>query len=172
MGLLFSVVVAGTIVGIFFAARPTEPIVATFEECVEAGFPVLESYPRRCMASSGETFTEDVGNELEKTDLIQVTNPRPNQVISSPLLVTGKARGNWYFEASFPIKLLDANGKELAITPAEAQSEWMTTDFVPFRVELKFDTPATAVGILVLEKDNPSGLPEHADELRIPIRFK
>ena len=32
--------------------------------------------------------------------------------------------------------------------------------------------PATSTGTLVLQKDNPSGLPEHADELRIPVRFE
>ncbi len=47
----------------------------------------------------------------------------------------------------------------------------MTAEFVPFRAVLTFAAPATERGTLVLEKDNPSGLPENADELRIPIRF-
>lgn len=34
--------------------------ITTFDECVAAGFPVMESYPRQCRASSGEVFVEEV----------------------------------------------------------------------------------------------------------------
>ncbi|OGF73511.1 hypothetical protein A2W48_00110 [Candidatus Giovannonibacteria bacterium RIFCSPHIGHO2_12_44_12] len=107
-----------------------------------------------------------------KENLIRLNSPKPNDVVSSPLLIDGEARGTWYFEASFPVSLYDANGKLLARTPAEAQGEWMTENFVPFKAGLKFDPPTTDTGFLILEKDNPSGLPEHADELKIPVRFR
>ncbi|MDO8742174.1 MAG: Gmad2 immunoglobulin-like domain-containing protein [bacterium] len=103
--------------------------------------------------------------------LIVLETPSPNSVVRSPLMISGKARGNWYFEASFPVKLYDANRKLLTQVPAQAQSEWMTTDYVPFAATLTFDTPTTPTGVLVLEKDNPSGLPEHADQLEVPIVF-
>ena len=96
-----------------------------------------------------------------KENLIRLNSPKPNDVVSSPLLIDGEARGTWYFEASFPVKLFDGNGKELAITPAQTESDWMTTEFVPFSATLVFDAPQTATGTLVLEKDNPSGLPEN-----------
>ena len=106
-----------------------------------------------------------------KENLIQVETPQANETISSPLIVKGKARGFWFFEADFPVKLLDANGNLLAQSIAQTQEEWMTEDFVTFQAEIQFSPPSTSQGILVLEKDNPSGLPEHADELRIPILF-
>jgi len=143
-----------------------------FEECISAGYPVLESYPRQCKTPDGKTFTEDIGNELEKLDLISVSNPRPNQTIQSPIVIEGEARGFWFFEADFPVKLLDGNGNLLAQDIARAQSDWMTEDFVPFKAELYFQAPITEKGTLILEKDNPSGLPENADELRIPVKFK
>lgn len=106
-----------------------------------------------------------------KTDLIRVSLPKEGALVESPLTVQGEARGNWFFEASFPVMLLDDNGKEIARGIAQAQKDWMTADFVPFSATLTFARPATEKGMLVLEKDNPSGLPEHADELRIPVRF-
>lgn len=112
------------------------------------------------------------GGTETSSPLVKLTTPRPNTEVQSPLLVKGEARGNWYFEASFPVRLLDGNGKELIVVPAQAQGEWMTTEFVPFEVTLTFGTPETETGTLILEKDNPSGLPEHADEVRIPVRFK
>ena len=150
---------------------PTSDI-NSFEECVSAGYPVLESYPRQCKTPDGKTFTEDIGNELEKADLIQIDNPRPNQIIESPLFIKGKARGNWYFEADFPVKLFDDNNFLLGITIAQALGDWMTEDFVSYSAILLFSVPSTSKGRLILEKDNPSGLPEYADELIIPVYFK
>lgn len=106
-----------------------------------------------------------------QSDLIRVHVPALDGLARSPLRVTGEARGTWYFEATFPVALLDARGNELARSYAQAHGEWMTESFVPFEAELRFAPPATSTGTLVLEKANASGLPEHADELRLPVRF-
>lgn len=105
-------------------------------------------------------------------DLIELRTPLPNTIIQSPLSVEGRARGSWFFEASFPVYLLDAAGDTVAVIPATAQGEWMTTEFVTFKTTLSFTAPASPTGTLILAKDNPSGLPEHAGELRVPIRFR
>lgn len=110
-------------------------------------------------------------NSAEKQDLIRVNSPKPGDTIASPVKITGEARGYWFFEASFPIKVKDAEGNELGIGIAQAQSEWMTEDFVAFEALVSFSKSPTGTGLLVLEKDNPSGLPENADELRIPVIF-
>src|SRR3989344_9677039 len=145
--------------------------VTNFNSCAATGQPVMESYPRQC-AYGGKTFSEDIGNALDKTDLIQVTAPSPNQQISSPLTITGQAVGGWYFEASFPVKLFDASNNLLAEGVAQAQSDWMTPSFVPFTVTLNFALqPPSSTGTLILYKDNPSGLPANDDPLTIPITF-
>ncbi len=157
--------------GEIFVADINDPAIASFAECVAAGYPVMESYPEQCQTANGQTFSRNIGNELEKADLILTDNPRPNQSIASPLAVTGEARGPWFFEATFPITLVDDNGKELVRTFAEADGDWMTEDFVPFSANLTFNSPTTKTGQLILEKANPSGLPEQADTLIIPIIF-
>ena len=101
-----------------------------------------------------------------------ISRPAANAVVTSPVHITGKARGNWFFEASLPVRILDANGTVLASGPAMAQSDWMTTDFVPFDITLSFSAPTTNTGTIVVAKDNPSGLPEHDGSISIPIRFK
>ncbi len=144
--------------------------VTSYATCVEAGFPVMMSYPSQC-AAGGVTYTEDIGNELEMADLITVAEPRPNTTVTSPLVITGEARGTYYFEASFPVFLEDANGNVLATGVAAAGSDWMTEDFVPFTTTLTFFTPLTPTGTLVLKKENPSGDPIRDAELRIPVNF-
>lgn len=109
-----------------------------------------------------------------KKDLIVVDQPAPLTKISSPLTVKGKARGTWFFEATFPIVLVDWDGKIIAESHATATSDWMTEDFVPFEAIFEFQIPETAIGkkgTLIFKKDNPSGLPEHDDALEIPITF-
>jgi hypothetical protein len=103
---------------------------------------------------------------------VRVVTPKINQLVISPLDIQGEARGTWYFEASFPVKLLDGNGNEIALGVASAQDDWMTGNFVPFKLSLIFSKPATETGILVLIKDNPSGLSQNDDQVSFPIRFK
>ncbi len=109
-----------------------------------------------------------------KDGLIRLDTPRPNQVIKSPLTITGEARGSWFFEASFPVILTDWDGLIIAQGIATAKSEWMTSEFVPFEANLIFKVDKNAYsnkGTLILRKDNPSGLPEHDDALEIPVVF-
>ncbi len=149
-----------------------EKTINSFEECVAAGNSVMESYPRQCRAE-GEVFTEYIGNELEKLDLIRIDNPRPNQEIESPVVIQGQARGFWFFEGDFPVVLVDWDGLIIAQGIAQAKSDWMTEEFVEFEVTLEFENPGYSnKGTLILRKDNPSGLPQNDDALEVPIIFK
>ncbi|KKQ36085.1 MAG: hypothetical protein US52_C0009G0007 [candidate division WS6 bacterium GW2011_GWA2_37_6] len=38
----------------------TETQITNFEECEEAGYPIMESYPRQCAVPGGDTYTEDI----------------------------------------------------------------------------------------------------------------
>jgi hypothetical protein len=110
--------------------------------------------------------------ESPTSDKIKVNSPLANGLISSPLTIQGEARGTWFFEGSFSVVLIDEGGKELARAVAKADTNWMTENFVPFTAKLQFTQPTSSTGVLVFEKDNPSGLPENADEFRLPVKFK
>ena len=149
-------------------------LVNDFNSCVEVGNPIMESYPRQCRdPQSKETFTENVGNVLEVIDLIRLSTPLPSEEISSPLVIKGQARGTWFFEASFPVVLVNWDGLIIAEGYATAQSDWMTEEFVPFEATLEFTKPDYSNrGALILQKDNPSSLPENDNALEIPILFE
>ena len=168
LGIIIVVAAAFFLPGI--ANKPNPPI-SSFEECALAGYPIQESYPSRCTTAGGQNFTQDIGNELELTDLITISNPRPNQRITNPIEIRGAARGNWFFEASFPIKLVDENGNIIAEGHAEATEDWMTEEFVPYKAELEFKTKSKT-GTLILEKDNPSGETANDNQLKVPVRLK
>lgn len=153
-----------TAVVLFFVSQtqaPTEPIVID-----EA--PTEDNRPEQPSEPSEEP---EVIEPTSYKDLIRVDSPVSNSVIQSPVSISGQARGNWFFEASFPVQVVDGNGTVIGNGIAQADGEWMTTEYVPFMVSVTFSTPTTDSGEIVLEKQNASGLPENADEFRIPIRF-
>lgn len=107
----------------------------------------------------------------EKESLIKVYSPMPNELIESPVIIKGEAKGFWYFEASFPVYLYDENDNMIAMVIAQAKEDWMTEEFVPFEIMLNFNKPEVKNGYFVFEKSNPSGLPENEDKVTIPVRF-
>ena len=109
-------------------------------------------------------------------DNIVVELPFPGAVTGKEFSVIGKARGPWFFEASFPVEVLDENGNRLAIAVAQAQPDpitgeinWMTTEFVPFKAEVKVPESYIGPATLTLHRDNASGLPEHDASISFPI---
>ncbi len=142
-----------------------------FEECADHGYPIMESYPRQCRTPDGRLFVEEIVIDDSELEKIRITSPSPFEEITSPYIVRGEARGTWFFEASFPVKLLDSSGNVIYSSFATALNDWMTEDFVPFEATLEFEKPEDSTGILVLEKDNPSGLEEHADSVEVQVRF-
>jgi hypothetical protein len=145
--------------------------ITSFEECLAAGNPIMESYPRQCL-SGEESFTENIGNTLEMSDMIQLVQPQPNQEIFSPLTIQGQAKGNWFFEASAPVVVVDWDGLIIGQGYISAQGDWMTEDFIEFTGEIEFENPVLYdYGSLILQKANPSDLPANDAALEIPVRF-
>lgn len=107
-------------------------------------------------------------------DLVRITTPLPHTHIAPPLTIQGTARGPWYFEGSFPVLVVDGKGAVIAQGVAQASTDWMTEDWVPFTATVAFTHPddvGSGDGLLIIRKDNPSGLPEHDDSFEIPISF-
>ena len=84
---------------------------------------------------------------------------------------TWRSERDWYFEGTFLATLRDTNGQIVAQSSVKAQSDWMTEEMVPFAADLTFTKPETSAGVLILEKANPSGLPEYDDERRVDVVF-
>ena len=117
---------------------------------------------------------------LAEHDVVLVS-PAPGATVPNTFTVRGAVRGPWYFEASFPIELRTMDGMSIATVIAQAQNvgftksnsraadDWMTEELVPFSTTVI--APSTMHGpmLLILKKDNPSGLPEHDKSIVMPI---
>ena len=107
-----------------------------------------------------------------RDEFIVVASPKAGDIINSPLIIRGRARGSWFFEGDFPLILKDPRGRIIARGFVKARGEWMTKEFVPFEGTLKFKGPAASGwGTLIFIKDNPSDRPELDDAMELPVRF-
>jgi len=81
--------------------------------------------------------------------------------------------GSWFFEASFLAELWNGQGQRFAWSLASTSEDWMTNELIPFQIIFEIpEDHKLSDAILVLIKDNPSGLKEHDDALAWPIKLK
>ncbi len=168
----FLLLVAAVLLGLFWFINKNsnqKTLVTTFEQCVSAGYPVAESFPRQCRMGK-VVFVEDVDG-TKAPEQVVVPELAAGAAIQSPVNLSGQAVGGWFFEGSFPVKLFDSQGRELASGVATALADWMSEGYVPFTVSLEYQTPTTPDGYVEFYKDNPSGLPENDAVVRMQVRF-
>ncbi|MFA6476309.1 MAG: DUF333 domain-containing protein [Candidatus Paceibacterota bacterium] len=117
-------------------------------------------------------------NETRYSSDFRNLNINMGDRITSPLKITGEARGSWFFEASFPINLVDWDGRIIAVGIASTKADWMNNNFLPFEAELKFTKPANPTnqdyaskGTIIFKNDNPSGLSQNDKTYELPVRF-
>lgn len=177
-------VVAAVVYYLWPKASAPQPAITSFETCASGGNAIAESYPRTCRdPASGKVYTETVVSpapEAPKTMsfvspkgvTIELNNWSSNLQVASPLTVSGRVPGSWSFEAQFAVILKDSTNVTLVQEPAKLQGDWMTSNLVPFTVTLEFTKPTnTTTGTLILQKSNPSDLPQNSDSVQVPVRF-
>ena len=143
-------------------------IIDDFKSCAQAGYQIIETDPSQCQTPDGRAFTD---TSIPAPD-VAVSDPTVAQVVTSPMTIKGKVRGNWFFEANIPIILKDENGKVLAQKGYLTSENWQTADYVNVDTTLKFPAPKTDYGVLEIHNDNPSGMPENDKVFKVPVRFK
>ena len=178
-------IIAGVLSAFLLKQQPTESgdtpvpegVMCTMDarQCPDGSF-VGRTGPKCefvCPESATDTVPADYRNE------VTITKPIANSVLGTSTIVTGTALGSWYFEGSFGVELLDANGSQIAVSPAVAEGDWMTASAVPFSAKLAFSNPYKSGvpdkmkgGTLVLRNDNPSGLPENDKFISIPRSWR
>ena len=100
---------------------------------------------------------------------VSLTSPKKYAKVSHTLVISGKAPGPWFFEASFPVQVRDAQDVIIGRTVAQAHGEWMTESLVDFTATIPIAASYHGPATLVLLRDNPSGLPENDDSVSVPI---
>lgn len=97
---------------------------------------------------------------------IWVTLPKPDQLVSSPVLVKGTAR---VFEATVHIRVTDKEGKNIAETFTTATAG--APERGEFETEISFPKPKTKEGYIEVFWYSPNDGTE-TDTVRVPIKFE
>ena len=98
-------------------------------------------------------------NIVSETKSIVVFSPKENEVVASPLKITGAVYGNGWsgFEGQVgTVDLVGTNGTILASGILTAQGEWTTLP-INFETSLNFTDPVQGVALLIFHNENPSG---------------
>jgi hypothetical protein len=144
-----------------------QALVTDFQSCQNAGGVITDGEPVICVYNN-KTYAEVQNPQPE----VVLDQPKYGDLVSSPMIVKGKAKGNWFFEGTMPATLKDENGKVLVQQALHADGDWMTTNYVPFSGTMAFDPGTSQYGVLIINKDNPSGMPELDSSVAVPVRFK
>jgi hypothetical protein len=139
----------------------------TFVECARY-FPVKESRPRSCTNGAGTTMVEDLGNSVALEKEIELTSPRPNDTITSPVKIHGQALGSWYNGSTIEVLVLDIYKNEIARGEANTASYTNQIKFAPFDGAVTFTKPVfgTTGSVVILNKSDDNVY------LEIPVTFE
>ena len=105
---------------------------------------------------------------------IQISFPKENGTISSPLKIIGTVNGaGWAgFEGQVgTVELLDNKGNKIASSILKATTDW-TKPPVSFESDLVFQTKITGNATLLFSNENPSGIPDKDKKFGLPVIVK
>lgn len=147
--------------------------VTSFDECVSAGNPVMESFPRQCRDEAGNLFTEefselpprqDVGDASPQENIawIEITSPTPGRAVMSPLEVTGVLLAPLGTTSAPALRLIDETGGVISENTAIATTI-MPDGNLSFSATLSWTTVATGTGTLIASDER--------GEFTVPVSF-
>ena len=102
------------------------------------------------------------------SDFIVVHTPQPFEKVTGTIVIKGEARGNYFFEADFPVEVVLENG-EVINHYAMADDEWMTEEFVPFTSTIDISGLEPQDVIIKLHRNNPSDNRENDMVMELPV---
>ncbi|HAT03978.1 MAG TPA: hypothetical protein DCS29_04380 [Candidatus Magasanikbacteria bacterium] len=119
-------------------------VVSSFEECIKAGYPVMESSPRQCKTPEGKNFIEDiiltpVGQEVVNTapeDTIETPSvKKPVAPVVKPTTVV-LPDAIYYDEEGFPLNPVEMQEftNSAGVLFYYVEGEWLPEEYVyPYR---------------------------------------
>ncbi len=104
--------------------------------------------------------------------LISVASPSANEIVSSPVSISGTAKAGWgIFEGQAgTVNLYDGNGNGLGMAVLKVSGDW-TQPEVQFTASLNFSSSESWGGKLVFKNDNPSGDPTRDKTYEVDVKF-
>jgi len=117
-----------------------------------------------------EKKDEQGGYKTDEGLSFELISPLPNSEIECGFTLAGKMPREWFFENSFPYSII-VDGKEVLVGSVQSKDDYTVKEILTFSEKIECKEGCLGDGEIVLKNANPSGLPENADQYRIPVKF-
>ncbi|SRR6056297_669854 len=115
--------------------EPGDTEVSNFQECIQAGNPVMESYPRQCRSKAGKTFVEESCSKAEEGEILTLTDA---QKIARESECGDRLTGEYFCNQNSGTWWLDLDINKEGCNPAcvvnvvtrEAEINWRCTGLI------------------------------------------
>jgi hypothetical protein len=99
-----------------------------------------------------ETLRDQMAQQEKYDFYASIDNLVDGDAVTSPLILTGIAPEDWFFENDFPVRLM-VSGEEIAGAIANPDANWSDPGHKPFKATLEFEITEQTPAILVLQQD-------------------
>lgn len=82
----------------------------------------------------------------------------------------GEAKNEMFYNGSFPVLIVDTNGRVVAASPATVTDTWSVPGWTRFGVRITGQLPSNAQCALVFEQGRPQGSPMQPVRVGMPVR--
>ena len=149
--------------------------VVSSQTCAPSGAPAVSTGTGSKPVTVGTSTTRMIFTPASAANDIHIDSPIVNATLhpSTPIKLSGQARGSWFFEATFGAELTDAKGKVISVGKVQSQGDWMVDSMVQFTGSIPYvQQPYGSRGYVVLKKDNPSDMRQFDASVKIPVLFQ
>jgi hypothetical protein len=128
LAMFITLVAAFGLYGVFYTLPSSE--INSFDSCIKAGYPVMESYPRQCKTADGRTFVEELCKGMSITEAKQIAASE-----------CGLIKETWFCNENTNTWWIDLDMKKEGCNPAcvintdtkKAEVIWRCTGLLPPR---------------------------------------
>ncbi len=108
----------------------------------------------------------------EKGSILILDNIKDGDTVDEGFQIKGRVSGEWFFEGTFPVRVLNTQGEIIESLIAASEGGWMTSNLVDFTFTLDLDLDKESIVKIVFEKSNASNLVENDDSASITVTVK
>lgn len=135
------------------------------------GFGAYYLYSKGVICKSNKVTEEKEGGyKTDKGVSFELISPLPNSEMECEFTLAGEMPREWFFENSFQYSIL-VDGKEVLTGSVQSKDDYTVKEILTFSEKIECEEGCFGDGEIVLKNANPSGLPENADQYRIPVKF-
>lgn len=152
------------------------PVVTSFSQCEASGYPVMESYPRRCSVPGGRTYTEELKTYNRyigaTVNDINIVLPTFNAVAGKEFSIIGEVQSSW-LDAGVPsFAVYDKDDRLLSKGVLSIGQRIGTSEFSVFEAAIKISEIYTGSATIHIKKATVAGTSTASARVEVDVTIE